>query len=61
MFGTPKEFLSKLVLPAYEDMIKYYLYARSDLKPGEIRKEPAVTQVSEVVASEIEELWTKYP
>lgn len=58
VFGTPREF-SKLVLPTYEDMIKYYLYVRNDLKLDETTKEPTVTEVSEVVASEIEELWTK--
>lgn len=58
VFGTPREF-SKLVLPTYEDMIKYYLYVRNDLKLDETTKEPTVAEVSEVVASEIEELWTK--
>lgn len=58
IFGEPKE-LSEVILPTYENVMKYYLLVRYQLKPTAATKEPTVVEISEVVSANIERLWLK--
>ena len=42
-----------------EEMTKYYLFVKSELKPFNTSKEPSIRQISERRALVIEEIWTK--
>ena len=58
VFGEPQK-LSKVVLPTYEDMIKYYLFVKYEFKPFNTSKEPSIRQISERGALVIEDILTK--
>ncbi|XP_050527619.1 uncharacterized protein LOC126897791 [Daktulosphaira vitifoliae] len=58
IFGDAKE-LSNNVLPTYEDVMQYYLYVKHQLKPDITSKEPSVSSIAEIVATNIENIWHK--
>lgn len=58
IFGAPKE-LSSVQLPTYEDVSKFYLLTRNILKPSKSDKDPTVSEIGEIVAREVENIWKK--
>jgi len=58
VFGTPHE-LSAILLPTYESVMKYYLLVKHELKPNDHSKDPAVADIAEKVATNIERVWLK--
>lgn len=58
IFGAPSN-LSVIMLPTYEDVIKYCLRVRHDLKARIGTKVPTVAEISAIVASETERIWHK--
>jgi len=58
VFGTPQE-LSEIVLPTYENVMKYYLLVKHELKPNIHTKDPTVSEIAEKVSANIERIWLK--
>jgi len=58
VFGEPHK-LSENVLPTYEDMIKYYIFVKDEMKITSSSKEPTIKEISEKVALDISAIWTK--
>ena len=48
IFGHPKQ-LSETYLPTYDDIMKYYLYIRHELKPDITSKEPTVSEILDIL------------
>lgn len=58
IFGDAKE-LGNNVLPTYEDIMRYYLYVKHQMKPKITSKEPSISSIAEIVAIDIEKVWLK--
>lgn len=58
VFGLPEK-LPVSQLPTYNDIMKYYLFIRHELKPDITTKEPTVHEISERLAQEVLEIWQK--
>ncbi|KAL4132835.1 hypothetical protein QTP88_009924 [Uroleucon formosanum] len=58
IFGDTRD-LSNLVLPTYEDVMKFYLQARNQLKQNSNEKDPTVKIISEIVVTDVEKIWQK--
>lgn len=58
VFGLPEK-LPVSQLPTYNDVMKYYLFIRYELKPDKTTKEPTVHDISERLATEILDIWRK--
>lgn len=58
IFGAPQNF-SELVLPTYEDVMKFYLFVKQELKHTPTSKEPTVSEIGETIATKLEDLWIK--
>lgn len=58
VFGMPEK-MSETVLPTYENVMKYFLLVKHELKPNIYRKEPTITDISQKVAEDLERLWIK--
>lgn len=58
IFGHPKV-LSDTYLPTYDDVMKYYLYIRHELKPHTSSKEPTVSEILDIVIENVEDIWVK--
>jgi len=58
VFGAPQKLLGN-VLPTYEDVVKFYQFTRNELKSSGNYKGPAVSEINEVLAFRIEEIWKK--
>ena len=57
-FGMLKE-LSENEFPTYESVMKYYMLIMHQLKLKNHNKDPAVTEIAEMVAANIERIWLK--
>ena len=55
IFGSPKN-ISERCLPTYEEMMKYYVDVRLQIKQ---RKDPSFKAIAAVVAQRLEILWKK--
>ena len=55
IFGSPKN-ISKRCLPTYEEVMKYYIYVRLQIKQ---RKNPSFNAIAAVVAQRLQILWKK--
>lgn len=58
IFGYPKV-LSDTYLPTYDDVMKFYLYVRHELKPDISSKEPKVSEILDIVMEKVENVWVK--
>lgn len=58
VFGAPKE-LKDNILPTYADVMRHYLWVRSDFLWKLKNKDPAIADICEVVARDIETIWNK--
>ncbi|CAG9792722.1 unnamed protein product [Diatraea saccharalis] len=58
VFGLPQK-LPVSQLPTYNDVMKYYLFIKYQLKPDNTTKEPTVHDISEILAQEILDIWQK--
>src|ERR1043165_5002128 len=58
IFGAPRD-LSGTVLPTFEDIMKYHLYVRNDLKVNPKSNGPTVSAISELVSLRAENIWMK--
>ncbi len=58
VFGAPS-YLPELALPTYEDIIKFCLHVRHDLKSRINAKVPTVAEISEIVATKTECIWRR--
>lgn len=56
IFGNPKE-LDHRVLPTYRDVMLYFLFVQHDLKNRHFGKDPAVCEILQIVAPNIEKVW----
>lgn len=57
VFGAPKQ-LNECVLPTYCNVIRHFLWIRYQLKVTS-KKEPNTSEITELVANKLEELWAK--
>lgn len=57
VFGAPKTFKYN-VLPTYADVIKYYLFLRSEIMEN-TKKEPSLSVVYEKLIRDVKLLWEK--
>lgn len=55
LFGAPSK-LNEIVLPTMTDGIKYYLYARQELKPSMIGKYPPKSEVIKILREKFKEI-----
>ena len=55
IFGSPKH-INEICLPTYEEVMKYYIYVRRQIKQ---RKDPSFKAIAAVVAQRLEILWKK--
>ena len=55
IFGSPKN-ISERCLPTYEEVMKYYIYVRLQIKQ---RKDPSFKAIAAVVAQRLEKLRKK--
>lgn len=58
VFGLPEK-LPVSQLPTYNDVMKYYLYIKYELKTDKTTKEPTVQEISERLAQEVLDIWQK--
>jgi len=58
VFGSPSR-LSGVVLPTYENTMKYYISVKNNLKSSCSGQEPSVADINEIVSREVEEIWSK--
>ncbi|GBM04741.1 hypothetical protein AVEN_20187-1 [Araneus ventricosus] len=58
IFGPLNELHVRL-LPTVSDVLKYYLFVKSKMKSTLPVREPTVSEISEVVAQNIESIWVK--
>lgn len=58
IFGS-SEALPQNFLPSYADVLKHYLFVRSNLKLCCTSKEPPINEISERVAADIKNIWLK--
>lgn len=58
IFGHPKV-LSEICLPTYDDVMRYYIYIRHELKPDPSSKEPSVSEILDVLMKKVELVWIK--
>uniref|UniRef100_A0A8D8THB2 Uncharacterized protein n=1 Tax=Cacopsylla melanoneura TaxID=428564 RepID=A0A8D8THB2_9HEMI len=58
VFGAPEN-LPINNLPTYSDVIKFYLFIRYDLKAKNNSKEPAISEVIEIVSSDVLKIWKR--
>ena len=58
VFGMPQD-MPLCVLPTYENIMKFYLLVKHEMKPSVAIKEPTIIDISEIVAQKVEGLWTK--
>lgn len=57
VFGLASK-LPVSVLPTYKDIIKHYNHIKQSIKVGKV-KEPTVSEISELVASDVQAIWHK--
>lgn len=58
VFGLPEK-LPVSQLPTYNDVMKYYLFIKYELKTDKTTKEPTVHDISEKLAQEVLDIWQK--
>ncbi|CAG9794368.1 unnamed protein product [Diatraea saccharalis] len=58
LFGDPIKF-SNNMLPTYCDVIKHYLWIRKEILELNNGKDPSVKDICEIIASEIEAIWSR--
>lgn len=58
VFGAPER-LKDNILPTYADVMRHYLWVRSDLLWKLNNKDPAISEICEIVALDTETIWNK--
>lgn len=58
VFGAPQK-LKNNSLPSYADVVRHYLWVRNDLLWKLSNKDPAVNEICDITAREIEKIWIK--
>ena len=56
IFGSPTKLFGN-VLPTYADIMKFYMKTRNNLKTINESKEPTVSDITEIVAVRVEQIW----